>query len=60
MKYLIGHPESKKTALWLKGLSKLLPTNIVEESPRVFSNLENLCRSGMPMLLNYLKTKEQN
>ena len=24
-----GHPESKKTCLWLKGLPKLVPTNIV-------------------------------
>jgi site-specific DNA-cytosine methylase len=25
-----GHPETKKTCLWLKGLPKLVPTNIVE------------------------------
>lgn len=25
-----GHPESKKTCLWLKGLSRLKPTNILE------------------------------
>lgn len=25
-----GHPETKATCLWLKGLGKLLPTNIVE------------------------------
>ncbi len=25
-----GHPETKKTGLWLKGLPKLKPTNIVE------------------------------
>ena len=25
-----GHPETKKTGLWLKNLPKLLPTNIVE------------------------------
>lgn len=25
-----GHPETKKTCLWLKGLQALLPTNIVE------------------------------
>jgi site-specific DNA-cytosine methylase len=24
-----GHPESKKTCLWLKGLPKLVPTNIL-------------------------------
>ena len=28
--FMFGHPESKKTCLWLKGLSKLQPTNILE------------------------------
>lgn len=28
--YEFGHPESKKTGLWLKNLPKLKPTNIVE------------------------------
>lgn len=28
--YEYGHPESKKTCLWLKGLPKLVPTNICE------------------------------
>jgi len=28
--YQFGHPFSKKTRLWLKGLPKLIPTNIVE------------------------------
>lgn len=27
--YEYGHPESKKTCLWLKGLPKLVPTNIL-------------------------------
>ena len=27
--YEYGHPESKKTCLWLKGLPKLTPTNNV-------------------------------
>lgn len=27
--YEFGHPETKKTSLWLKGLPKLKPTNIV-------------------------------
>lgn len=26
-----GHPTSKKTGLWLKGLPKLVPTNVVEQ-----------------------------
>jgi hypothetical protein len=29
--YQFGHPFSKKTRLWLKGLPKLKPTNIVEK-----------------------------
>jgi len=33
--YEFGHPESKKTCLWLKGLSKLEPTNIVEQGERI-------------------------
>lgn len=32
--YHHGHPESKKTGLWLKNLPLLTPTNIVEEGPR--------------------------
>jgi hypothetical protein len=30
--YQFGHPYSKKTCLWLKGLSQLKPTNIVTEN----------------------------
>lgn len=33
--YQFGHPESKKTCLWLKGLPNLEPTDIVEEGERV-------------------------
>ena len=33
--YEYGHPESKKTCLWLKGLPKLMPTKIVEQGERV-------------------------
>jgi len=29
--YEFGEPESKKTCLWLKGLPKLIPTNILEK-----------------------------
>lgn len=29
--YMFGHPVSKKTRLWLKGLPPLMPTNIVEK-----------------------------
>ncbi len=35
--WMFGHPETKATCLWLKGLSKLQPTNIVEgRTQRVF------------------------
>lgn len=30
-----GHPESKKTCLWLKGLPPLLPENTVEQGERI-------------------------
>ena len=36
--YMFGDPFEKKTCLWLKGLPKLLPTNIVEPQPRVIFN----------------------
>lgn len=32
--YMFGDPFEKKTCLWLKGLPKLEPTNIVEPEPR--------------------------
>lgn len=32
--YEFGDPYEKKTCLWLKGLPKLVPTNIVEPEPR--------------------------
>lgn len=39
--YEYGHPYTKKTYLWLKGLPKLQPTNIVEERhPYVCGNAE--------------------
>lgn len=31
--FQFGHPEPKKTCLWLKGLPVLQPTNIVEQEP---------------------------
>lgn len=31
--YQFGHPESKSTCLWLKGLPKLTPTNVLEVPP---------------------------
>lgn len=29
--WMFGHPERKSTCLWLKGLPRLMPTNIVDE-----------------------------
>lgn len=39
--YEFGHPSSKKTCLWLKGLPKLQPTKIVE--PKI---KEYTCKGG--------------
>lgn len=33
--YMFGDPYEKRTCLWLKGLPKLQPTNVVEPEPRV-------------------------
>lgn len=33
-----GHPESKATCLWLKGLPKLVPTNILEKTGKYWDN----------------------
>lgn len=41
--YQFGHPESKATCLWLKGLPKLKPTNIVK--PVLGSRLNNTART---------------
>jgi len=34
--YMFGDPFEKKTCLWLKGLPKLISTNVVEPQPRIF------------------------
>jgi hypothetical protein len=36
--YQFGHPTRKKTCLWLKGLPKLVPTNVVEPEIIRFAN----------------------
>jgi len=36
--YHFGDPESKKTGLWLKGLPKLVPTNIVEPNMYIYKD----------------------
>ncbi len=38
--WMFGHPESKKTCLWLKGLPRLSPTNVLE--PKTFD-----CKTGV-------------
>jgi len=36
--YYFGDPHSKKTGLWLKGLPKLVPTNMVEPNMYIYKN----------------------
>jgi hypothetical protein len=36
--YYFGDPHSKKTGLWLKGLPKLVPTNMVEPEMYIYKN----------------------
>ncbi len=54
--YEFGHPFKKKTCLWLKGLPKLQPTNIVEtaESTKVHGNWFN--KGGKGRQKNRAKT----
>lgn len=56
--YMFGHPFKKKTRLWLKGLPKLKPTNIVEtaESTKVAGNWFN--KGGKDRQRNRSKTFE--
>ena len=43
--YQFGHPNSKRTLLWLKGLPELKPTNILTEyTPYLPSNTGGLAR----------------
>ena len=54
--WMFGHPVQKKTCLWLKGLSPLLPTEICEErqSSKVPGNWFN--RGGKDRQKNLAKT----
>ena len=61
--YEFGHPVSKKTRLWLKGLPKLIPTNIVKkESTFLPSNTSKTkgtgVNSGKPRGIDRSKTFE--
>lgn len=42
--YEYGHPESKRTCLWLKGLPKLLPTKILQKPECGY--WDNQCKTG--------------
>ena len=46
--WMFGHPESKKTCLWLKGLPLLKPTNVLELPERGY--WDNQTRSGQNKL----------
>ena len=54
--YQFGHPFKKKTCLWLKGLSNLTPTNIVEtpQSTKIAGNWFN--KGGKDRQRNRAKT----
>ena len=54
--YQFGHPYSKRTCLWLKGLPQLVPTNIVEvsQSTKVAGNWFN--KGGKERQKNRAKT----
>ena len=56
--YMFGHPYKKKTRLWLKGLPKLRPTNVVEvsESTKIAGNWFN--KGGKERQKNRSKTFE--
>jgi len=56
--YEFGHPYSKRTLLWIKGLPKLKPTNIVEkqQSTKVAGNWFNA--GGVQRKINRSKTFE--
>jgi hypothetical protein len=42
--WMFGHPESKATCLWLKGLKPLVPTKILERGPS--GRWDNQTKSG--------------
>lgn len=43
--YQFGHPYTKQTCLWLKGLPKLIPTNIIEEPTNGWLN-KHITKNG--------------
>lgn len=56
--YEFGEPERKKTCLWLKGLPKLQPTNIVE--PKIIKCASGAIESNWHMETLPLKPKERS
>lgn len=45
-----GHPEMKTTCLWLKGLNKLIPTNIL---PPLFTDKQGIIQSSRKSLVHF-------
>lgn len=43
--YEFGHPETKRTCLWLKGLPKLQPTKVLEKPKQGWNN-QNISKNG--------------
>ena len=52
--YEFGHPYTKKTRLWLKGLPKLRPTNIIDKS-----EVKTFIESGTSRYKNTNKNKNR-
>ena len=60
--YMFGDAAEKKTCLWIKGLPKLKPTEIVTPHPRSALHIKAAkpCRNGMQMRGTCRKRKEQS
>ena len=54
--YMFGHPVKKKTRLWLKGLPKLEPTNIVEPIQNCHDSNTWFSKGGKERQKNRAKT----
>ena len=60
--YQFGHPQQKKTCLWLKGLPLIVPTNIVEPEPYHISKNGKKCATWyfMPKARGEARRKIRN
>lgn len=56
--FMFGHPETKKTCLWLKGIPKLVPTNIVEPE-YIFDKTRNRKYSRIHFMSGGMKPGER-